>query len=618
MARLLSGRVGVTSYAGLSTERQQTKGFPSFLSLEETEPNLGLPSNNDFVLHGDVNGRRFWAAGSGAASGAVDGITVQEQGITPTGYAGSVTTLNFKGNGVTVDEVKVSAGAGIEVGISTITINKANTDIQDANGFTRITGVTTFRVGAGLSAIEIPTGQFSSGIVSVFSNADSKTDFLTDSGAASYQDIGTIRVGYGLTITQPSAGIASISPTGHIEHLNVTGIASAPVFDGNLQGNVTGNITGNVTGDLTGDSTGHHTGTIYSTGISTATQLQGNVNLGLSTITELQATTVNVTGIITTASGFNAPAGSFGFVGDLNSAGISTIAFFSGTNINVSGIATADGGFVAPAGGSGFTGKLVGDHTGDINSTGVSTITTLSGTTATYTSFVGDLSGPASLVTLVADTVDTDNSVLFANNPTGNQACKTSTALTFNAVSGILTATALAGDGSRITNLDASQLTGTLSNLDGSSLTNIVSSSVDVTATNTTNADHYILFADSATGVEELRSDTDFKYNPGTNTLTCGAFNGNSTGLTGDPNITVSAITAKGDVMPDTDNTRDLGSSGLRWANVYTADMHFNNEGICNDVDGTWGHWTLQEGDENIFMLNRRTGKKYKINLTEV
>ena len=56
MARLLSGRVGITSYAGLSTERQQTNGFPSFHSLEETEPNLGLPSNNDFVLHGDVYG----------------------------------------------------------------------------------------------------------------------------------------------------------------------------------------------------------------------------------------------------------------------------------------------------------------------------------------------------------------------------------------------------------------------------------------------------------------------------------------------------------------------------------------------------------------------------------
>ena len=87
MARLLSGRVGVTSYAGLSTERQQTNGFPSFLGLEDAEPNLGLPSNNDYVLHGDVNGRRFWAQGSGSASGAVDGITVQEQSVTSSGFA---------------------------------------------------------------------------------------------------------------------------------------------------------------------------------------------------------------------------------------------------------------------------------------------------------------------------------------------------------------------------------------------------------------------------------------------------------------------------------------------------------------------------------------------------
>ena len=69
MGRLLSGRVGVTSYSGLSTERQQTLGFPSFLGLEEAEPNLGLPADNDFVLHGDVNGRRFWAASSGGGGG---------------------------------------------------------------------------------------------------------------------------------------------------------------------------------------------------------------------------------------------------------------------------------------------------------------------------------------------------------------------------------------------------------------------------------------------------------------------------------------------------------------------------------------------------------------------
>ena len=615
MARLLSGRVGVTSYSGLSTERQQTNGFPSFLGLEEVEPNLGLPSNNDFVLHGDVNGRRFWAAGSGAASGAVDGITVQEQSVTSSGFAGSITTLNFIGNGVTVEDTKVSAGAGIEVGVSTITINKANLNIQDSSGFTPVTGVTTVRVGSGLSFVEIPQGQFSSGIVSFFSNADSKTDFQDDRGNDSFQDVTVIRVGAGLTITQPAAGIASISPTGHVEHLKVTGIASAPIFDGNLQGNVTGNITGNVTGNLTGDTAGTHTGAVVGDVTGNVT---GEINSGLATITQLQATTINTTGIITTSAGFNAPAGSFGFTGDLVSSGVSTVAFFSGTNIKISGIGTADGGFVAPASSQGFVGKLVGDHTGDINSTGVSTITTLSGTTATYTSFVGSLTGSASLVDLAAETVDSTCSLLFAVNPTGSQSVKTNTGLTFDANAGILTATNLSGDGSRITNLDASQLSGTLPNLDGSSLNNIVSSSVDVTATNTTNADHFVLFADSATGVEPLRSDTDLKYNPGTNTLTASLFNGSCTGLTGDPNISVTDVTLKGNLLPDTDAVRDLGSSTLRFSNVYTADMHFNNEGINNSIDGTWGHWTLQEGDENIFMINQRTGKKYKINLTEV
>ena len=615
MARLLSGRVGVTSYAGLSTERQQTNGFPSFHSLEETEPNLGLPSNNDFVLHGDVNGRRFWAAGSGAASGSVDGITVQDQSVTSSGFAGSITTLNFIGNGVTIEDTKVSAGAGIEVGVSTITINKANLNIQDSSGFTPVTGVTTVRVGSGLSFVEIPQGQFASGIVSFFSNADSKTDFQDDRGNDSFQDVTVIRVGAGLTLTQPSSGIASISPTGHLEYLKVTGIASAPIFDGNLQGNVTGNITGNVTGDLTGDSAGTHTGAVVGDVTGNVT---GQINSGLATITQLHAATINTTGIITTSAGFNAPAGSLGFTGDLVSSGISTVAFFSGNNIKISGIGTADGGFVAPASSQGFVGKLVGDHTGNINSTGVSTITTLSGTTATYTSFVGTLTGSASLVDIAAETVDTDCSIMFATNPTGSQAVKSSTALTFDSNAGILTATGFSGDGSRLTNLDASKLSGTLSNLDGSSLTNIVSSSVDVTATNTTNADHYVLFADSPTGVEPLRSDTDLLYNPGTNTLTASLFNGSSTGLTGDPNISVTDVTLKGNLLPDTDAVRNLGSSTLRFSNVYTADMHFNNEGINNSIDGTWGHWTLQEGDENIFMINQRTGKKYKINLTEV
>ena len=43
-----------------------------------------------------------------------------------------------------------------------------------------------------------------------------------------------------------------------------------------------------------------------------------------------------------------------------------------------------------------------------------------------------------------------------------------------------------------------------------------------------------------------------------------------------------------------------------------------SNEGSANSVDGTWGDWTLQEGEDTLYMLNNRNGKKYKMNLTEV
>jgi hypothetical protein len=78
-------------------------------------------------------------------------------------------------------------------------------------------------------------------------------------------------------------------------------------------------------------------------------------------------------------------------------------------------------------------------------------------------------------------------------------------------------------------------------------------------------------------------------------------------------------IDSSGNLIPNGDNLYNLGASSNRWANVYTADMHFSNEGTeGNSVDGTTGNWTLQEGEDNIYMLNNKTGKRYKIKLEEV
>ena len=77
-------------------------------------------------------------------------------------------------------------------------------------------------------------------------------------------------------------------------------------------------------------------------------------------------------------------------------------------------------------------------------------------------------------------------------------------------------------------------------------------------------------------------------------------------------------ITSYKTIVPSSSNSFDLGSTGNRWRNVYTNDLHLSNEGHSNDVDGSWGNWTIQEGESDLFLKNNRSGKKYKFNLTEV
>ena len=73
-----------------------------------------------------------------------------------------------------------------------------------------------------------------------------------------------------------------------------------------------------------------------------------------------------------------------------------------------------------------------------------------------------------------------------------------------------------------------------------------------------------------------------------------------------------------GNLLPGSDNLRSLGSSSKRWANLYTGDLNLSNKGSENDVDNTWGDYTIQEGESDLFLINNRSGKKYKFNLTEV
>ena len=70
-----------------------------------------------------------------------------------------------------------------------------------------------------------------------------------------------------------------------------------------------------------------------------------------------------------------------------------------------------------------------------------------------------------------------------------------------------------------------------------------------------------------------------------------------------------STLAVTGSVLPGADNTHDLGSSGMRWANVYTGDLH-----LANDR----GDWTVVEEENYLTIKNNKTGKRFKLLMEEI
>ena len=68
-------------------------------------------------------------------------------------------------------------------------------------------------------------------------------------------------------------------------------------------------------------------------------------------------------------------------------------------------------------------------------------------------------------------------------------------------------------------------------------------------------------------------------------------------------------FTTLGALSPALTNTYDLGSTAARWRNIYTNDLHLSN-GI--------GDYTVIEGEEDLFLVNNKTGKSFKFALVEV
>ena len=659
MAKLLSGKVGVQTYAGLSTSRNQiVGGDPTFIGLSEAEPNLGLSPQNSYVLYGDANGTRRWGEPSGAPSGSVSGITVRDEGLNPVGLAGSITIIDIVGDGIVAIQTHITQG-GVQVGLATLTVPANNLDAQSGSGFVEVSGISTIRVGAGLT-IFAPSG--TTGIASIGNITDANIDLYDSSSNLTVPAAAQIVAGLGLTLSSPSSNRGRFDVTGNFPRLNISGIATltqvstldlnasgivtATTFDGNLEGNITGNVTGNVSGNITGDITGNVTGDVYA-GLVTATRgINGNINAtGVSTVTQLRGTTSFNTGL-STALGFVSNVHSF--MGNVNSTGISTAVYLQSTNINASGIISAT--------------SFTGDGT-DLSNTGSTLSEPASGSqrlvTTSLTSGNMNTSATDSALTFNFAT-HTLSSTNFAGALTGNVTGNVTGDLTGDFLAGLSTVTnelhIKSDDGTpgrinyycessnshyvQVKSPPHSEYSGNITGIlpkksgdfivgdtagaidqnihtsgiitatkfvgNGLDLTNVSAGSVLVTATDTTNATHFMVFSDSVSGQETMRTDNALTYNPSTNAL---SINGP---------INVGDIVCH-NITPELNNNYNLGSDSTRFANIYSADLQLSNKNSTpNSVDGTFGDWTLQEGENDIFMINNMTGKKFKINLTEV
>ena len=97
-----------------------------------------------------------------------------------------------------------------------------------------------------------------------------------------------------------------------------------------------------------------------------------------------------------------------------------------------------------------------------------------------------------------------------------------------------------------------------------------VASTIALTETNTSAAAHYVTFVDTATGNEQVRTDTGLTYFPSTNTLSASIFSGNVTG-----NVTGSVT---GNIFTSLIDSADSSAITVTPAMIFNSDVTLENE----------------------------------------
>ena len=233
------------------------------------------------------------------------------------------------------------------------------------------------------------------------------------------------------------------------------------------------------------------------------------------------------------------------FTSDVTFTGDITLDEITARNANVTGVATVGTGLY-------LNGKLF-DGDGDFGTAGQllsSDGTDLNWIDASTTSVAN-----ANNVGTNANSTNADQFITFVGASSGNNPIRVDTDLKYNPSTNTLSAINIAGSSTAVNLNVTGNLTvggefkdgdgnfgtsGQVLSSDGTdtawinagSLTAGAAAEVGVSAA-TASADHFITMVDTASGNENIRVDTDLKYNPVTNTLTATNFAGSGANLTG-------------------------------------------------------------------------------------
>ena len=84
--------------------------------------------------------------------------------------------------------------------------------------------------------------------------------------------------------------------------------------------------------------------------------------------------------------------------------------------------------------------------------------------------------------------------------------------------------------------------------------------------------------------------------------------------------VTTAVITDDSVTGAKIENNPTIAGNLTVAGSIQSGDLILNNldNKDGNEVDGTQGHWCIQEGENDLFIMNRVTNKKYKFKLEEV